>query len=141
MTPITACTVLDGEAAVRAAIGTDLGASAPIDITAERIAKFAAATGSDDLTYLAISLSNLFLPEIVEVRGFAMGINYGTDTVRFGTPLVSGDRVRGRASLVDVIEVRGGIQTRMVITVSTDVDAAEPACVIESLSRWLEPTT
>ncbi|MEO6123941.1 MAG: dehydratase [Ilumatobacteraceae bacterium] len=140
MTPVKPCTVLDGETAVRAAVGSDLGASAAIEITAERLEQFASATGTGDPTYLAISLSNMFLPEIVEVRGFALGINYGTETVRFGPPLVAGDWVRAQATLVDVIEVRGGIQTRMIITVSTDVDGSEPICVIESLSRWLEPT-
>ena len=37
--------------------------------------------------YLTQSLVNLFLPQIVEVRGISMGINYGTDKVRFPAPV------------------------------------------------------
>jgi len=55
--------------------------------------------------------------------------------VRFGPPLQAGDRVRATATLQDVADVRDGIQTRMTIVV--EVDGREPACTIESLSRWL----
>jgi hypothetical protein len=49
-------------------------------------------------------------------------------------------RVRGGASLLDIAEVKGGVQTRMLITIDTAVDAvghSEAVCVIESISRWL----
>jgi acyl dehydratase len=132
---VTNPTVLDGEASVRAAIGSNLGTSEWIEITQERLDQFATATGDQAGRYLAVSLSNMFLPQIVEVRGFAMGINYGTDEVRLGADLKPGDRVRATASLVDVTDVKGGIQTRMSITV--EVHGDDPACTIESLSRWL----
>lgn len=132
---MTGRTVLAGEAEVRAAVGSDLGTTEWIEVTGERLAQFAAATGDTDGAYFAISLSNMFLPRIVEVRGFAMGINYGTDAVQFGLPLAAGDRVRGTAKLIDVADVKGGIQTRMLVAV--EVDGGKPGCVIESLSRWL----
>jgi acyl dehydratase len=132
---VTTPTVLDGEAGVRAAIGTHLGTSAWIEITQARLDQFMEATGDPSARYLAVSLSNLFLPQIVEVRGFAMGLNYGTQRIDIGADLRAGDRVRGTASLVDVTEVKGGIQTRMVVAV--EVDGREPACTIEALSRWL----
>ena len=137
-----AVTLLDGEAAVRAAVGADLGVTDWLEVTSPCLADFAAATGDEEAAYLAISLSNKFLPEIVEVRGFAMGVNYGTHAVRLGTPLRSGDRVRGRATLVDVAEVKAGIQTTMLITVEAEPGSAGPdrePCVIESLSRWMNP--
>lgn len=130
-----AATVLVGDGEVRAAVGTHLGYSDRVDISADRIEKFAQATGDADATYLALSLSNMFLPQIVEVRGFAMGINYGTDAVRFPSPIEAGACVRGGAELLAVEDVRGGIQTRMLITVEHQDGA--PACVIESISRWL----
>ena len=132
---MTALTVLDGEAGVRAAVGSELGTTDWFEITEQGLLQFAESTGDPSGAYFAISLSNMFLPQIVEVRGFAMGVNYGTEAVHFGAPLQTGDRLRGSAALVDVIEVKGGIQTKMVITV--DVEGGEPACVIESLSRWL----
>ncbi len=86
----------------------------------------------------------MLLPQIVEVTGFAMGINYGTDAVTFGPTLQASDRVRASATLVEVTEVKRGIQTRMTISFevlsarSNDADHAQPGCVIESVSRWLE---
>ena len=130
-----AATVLVGDRDVRAAVGRHLGYSDRLDISAARLNKFALATGDVDATYLAISLSNMFLPQIVEVRGFAMGINCGTGVVRFSSTLEAGARVRGGAELLAVDDVSGGIQTRMLITVEHDNGA--PVCVIESISRWL----
>jgi acyl dehydratase len=140
-----AATVLVGESGVRAAVGTHLGHSDWLEITDARLALYTQATGDPDATYLAIGLSNMFLPQIVEVQGFAMGINYGTDTVTFVRPLHAGMRVRGGAVLVDVADVKGGVnggvQTRMLITVEQDRDQEHaqdaPVCVIESISRWL----
>jgi len=86
--------------------------------------------------YLTMSLSNFFLPQIVEVRGFSAGINYGVDKVRFPSPVKVGERIRAGAELVEVTEVPGGLQTRMVVTVEID-GGTKPACIIEALSRWL----
>jgi acyl dehydratase len=86
--------------------------------------------------YLTLSLSNLFLPQIIEVRGFGMGINYGVDKVRFPAPVTVGSRIRGGGELIEVSDVKGGIQTLVRITVEIE-GGDKPACVIDSLSRWL----
>ncbi len=141
MTAPAALTVLDGETEVRAAVGRHLGTTEWLEVTSDRLAAFTESTGAPDSTYLALSLSNMFLPQIVEVRGFSMGINYGTDAVRFGPTIRAGERVRATASLVGVTDVNGGIQTRMTIVVETE--GGRPACEIESISRWIrgsEPT-
>ena len=99
-------TVLDGPEAVQAAVGTHLGYSDWLEITQDRIDTFAEATGDHQWIhvdperakdgpygttiahgYLTLSLSNLFLPQIVEVTGFSMGINYGTGKIRFPAPV------------------------------------------------------
>ena len=131
-----AATVLDGLDEVRAAVGRHLGYSAWLEISQERVDRFAEATGQMDLGYLTVSLSNLFLPQIVEVRGVAMGVNYGTGKVRFPAPVPVGSRVRGGAELAEVEEVAGGVQTLMRITIEVE-GGTEPACVIDSLSRWM----
>ena len=38
--------------------------------------------------YLTLSLSNALLPEIVEVQGISMGVNYGVGKVRFPAPVL-----------------------------------------------------
>jgi acyl dehydratase len=133
-------TVLDGPDAVRAAVGTELGESDWLIVSADRIAEYAASTGDRDTPtglvppYLLLACSNLFLPQIVRVDGFAMGVNYGVDTVRFPTEVTAGSSVRGRATLVAVDELPTGLQTLMRITIET-IDG-RAACVIDSLSRW-----
>jgi acyl dehydratase len=129
-------TVLDSLDEVRAAVGRHLGTSDWLEITPERLDRFAAATGDRDHGYLALALTNLFLPEIVEVRGASLGVNYGTASVRFRAPLLVGSRVRGTAELMACDEIPGGVQTTIRITVEVE-GAGHPACVVDSLSRWL----
>ena len=148
-------TVLDGPDEVRAALGRHLGYSDWLLIDQQRIDAFAEATGDHQWIhvdperatagpfgapiahgYLTLSLSNLFLPQILEVTGFAAGVNYGTNRVRFPAPVPVGSRVRGGAELTDVADVPGGLQTTMTITIEAD-GVSKPVCVIESISRWL----
>jgi acyl dehydratase len=129
-------TVLNSLDEVRAAVGRHLGTSDWLEITPERLDRFAAATGDRDHGYLALALTNLFLPEIIEVRGASLGVNYGTASVRFRAPLLVGSRVRGTAELMACDEIPGGVQTTIRITVEVE-GAGHPACVVDSLSRWL----
>jgi acyl dehydratase len=121
---------------VRAGVGRRLGVSDWLEITRDRLEGFAAATGDRDDGYLALALTNLFLPQVVEVRGASLGVNYGTGSVRFDAPLRAGTRVRGTAELAACDDIPGGVQTTILITVEVDGDG-RPACVVESLSRWL----
>jgi acyl dehydratase len=148
-------TVLDGVDAVRAAVGTHLGYSDWLEIDQDRVNTFADATGDHQWIhvdperakdgpfgaaiahgYLTMSLSNYFLPQIVETRGFSAGINYGVDKVRFPSPVKVGQSIRAGAEMIEVSEVKGGIQTLVRITI--EIQGGErPACVIDSISRWL----
>jgi acyl dehydratase len=157
---IMARTVLDGPDALRAAVGRHLGHSDWLEITQDRVSLFADATGDHQWIhvdvdraaagpfggpnahgYLTLALSNLFLPQIVEVRGFSMGVNYGLDRVRFPAPVRVGARIRAGAELVEVTDVGAGLQTLIRITIEIEGDGsaadAKPACVIDSLSRWV----
>ncbi|WCO65680.1 hypothetical protein PO878_14340 [Iamia majanohamensis] len=135
-------TVLEGLDAVRAAVGLDLGPTDWDAVTAEQVARYTEATGEvapvDGTVppWLLLSLTNLFLPRLLEVRGVSSGVNYGTGTVRFPAAVAVGGRVRARAELVAADEVRGGVQTTIRITVEAE-GADAPAVVVDSLSRWL----
>ena len=150
-----AATTLDGPDAVRAHVGRHLGHSDWLTVDQDRVNLFADATGDHQWIhvdveraksgpfgapiahgYLTLSLSNLFLPQIVEVVGFSTGVNYGVDKVRFPSPVKVGDRVRAGAELAEVTDVTNGLQTKIVITIEIE-GSAKPACIIESLSRWL----
>lgn len=154
---MTAATILDGADAVRDAEGTHLGWSDWLTIDQERIDLFADATGDHQWIhvdtdraaagpfgatiahgYLTMSLTNFFLPTIVEVQGFAMGINYGLDKARFPAPVPVGSRVRAGAQMLSVTEIPGGVQTVMEVTVEIE-GGSKPACVIHAISRFLNP--
>ncbi len=150
-----AITTLHGPHEIRQSLGKHLGYSEWLEITQDRVNLFASATGDHQWIhvdperasngpfgapiahgYLTLSISNLFLPQIVDVQGFSAGINYGTDKVRFPSPVKVGSRIRGGAELTAVTEVKGGLQTTIVITIEIE-GSSKPACVIESISRWL----
>ena len=151
-----AVTTFAGLDELRAATGDHLGFSDWTEITQERVDEFADATGDHQWIhvdpararaespfggpiahgYLTLAISNELLPQILEVRGISMGVNYGVDKVRFPSPVPVGSRVRAGGELVAVAEVTGGVQATIRITIEVQ-GAAKPACVIESLSRYL----
>ena len=145
-----------GIAEVKAAEGQHLGYSDWLEITQDRIDKFAEATGDYQWIhvdqerakegpfgttiahgYLTLSLASFFLPQIAAYEGFSMAINYGVDKVRFINPVKCGARIRAGAEMQSVTDVGGGVQTKVLITIEIEGED-KPACVIESLSRWFE---
>lgn len=156
-----AVTTFDGIDAVRAAVGTHLGHSEWVTVTQEQVDTFAEATGDHQWIhvdperaraespfggpiahgYLTLSLTNLFLPQVVEVRGVSLGVNRGTGKIRFPAPVPVGSRLRAGVELVAVDDVVRdgevtGIDTTMLITVERE-GSDKPVCVVESLSRYL----
>jgi acyl dehydratase len=126
--------VLHGVDEVKAAVGRDFGFSDWLIIDQARVDAFTAATGTDDRDWLALSLSNYFLPQVVLVDAVSAGVNYGAEEVRFPTALAVGDRVRAGVVLSAAADVTGGVQTTMRITLET---SRAPVAVIDSLSRYL----
>ncbi len=151
-----ASTTFDGIDQVRAAVGTHLGYSDYTEVTQERVDQFADATGDHQWIhvdveraraespfggpiahgYLTLAISNELLPQILEVRGVSLGVNYGVDRIRFPAPVPVGSRLRAGAELVDVSDVKGGIQTLVRITLEVE-GGTKPVCIIDSLSRYL----
>lgn len=135
-------------------VATVLGESQWLTIDQERINLFAEATGDHQWIhvdperakdgpfgaciahgYLTLSLVSLFLPEIMDVQGISMGVNYGTDKVRFPNSVKVGARIRGVGELVKVEEVKGGIQSTVRVTVEIEGED-RPACVVDTISRY-----
>ena len=96
----------------------ELGTSSWHTIDQERINTFAEATGDHQWIhvdpeaaangpfgttvahgYLTLSLLPMLLSEVVSVSDAAMGLNYGTEKIRFTAPVPSGSRVRLHAKL------------------------------------------
>ena len=151
-----AVTTFNGVDEVRAAVGRHLGYSDWVTVTQDQVNTFAEATGDNQWIhvdveraraespfggpiahgYLTLSLTNLFLPQVVDVQGVSMGVNRGTGKVRFPAPVPVGSRLRTGVELTEVVDVNGGIDTTMVITVERE-GSDKPVCVVESLSRYL----
>ena len=149
-------TTFDSLDALRAAAGTHLGWTDWLEVDQARVDRFADATGDHQWIhvdverahaespfggpiahgYLTLALSNLFLPQLISVPAASAGVNYGTGRVRFPAPVPVGSRVRGGAEVVAVDEIPGGLQTTITITIEVE-GSTKPACVIESLSRWM----
>jgi acyl dehydratase len=140
---------------LKGCVGEDLGATDWLEIDQARINLFADATGDHQWIhvdvekakqgpfggpiahgYLTASLANYFLPQLIDVQGTSMGVNYGCDKIRFPSPVPVGSKVRGTGSLTSVEETKdGGIQAK--ITVKIEVQGQDrPACVIETISRF-----
>jgi len=147
-------TILETPAGLAGTVGKHLGYSEWLTITQARINTFADATGDHQWIhvdperaksgpfgaciahgYLTLSLVNLFLPQLVEVRGIRMGVNYGTDKVRFPAPVRVGSRIRGGGEVIAVEEVKGGVQATIRITVEIE-GGDKPACVVDTISRY-----
>ncbi|MCW6530957.1 MaoC family dehydratase [Sphingomonas sp. MMSM20] len=85
--------------------------------------------------YLTLSLANYFLPQLVEVRGFAHAVNVGADRLRFLAPVPVGSRIRGVGELVKFEEVKGAVQSIVRITIEIE-GSDRPACVVDTISRY-----
>ena len=148
-------TVFASPDALADAAGTHLGFSEWVVIDQARINLFADATGDHQWIhvdeakakagpfgatiahgYLTLSLTNLFLPQLIQVDNISMGINYGVNKVRFPTPVRVGSRVRGGAELASVEPVDGGVQCIIRITVEIE-GSPKPACVVENVTRYM----
>jgi acyl dehydratase len=85
--------------------------------------------------YLTLALGPTLLPEIVQVQGISMGVNYGANKVRFPSPVPVGSKVRLGVKLLGVEDVSGGAQATVEMTFEVE-GAAKPSCVAEVLFRY-----
>jgi acyl dehydratase len=92
---------------------------------------------------LTLSMAPAMLAEAdgVEVNlDTRYGLNYGFDRVRFITPIVVGQRIRARLTLLDVKDISPGV-IQITWRRTVEVEGAEkPAMVADALSRqYLSP--
>jgi len=88
---------------------------------------------------LTLSLADSFRKELMEADGFALGVNYGWNKVRFPAPVPVDSRIVGSAELVSFDELEGGwwqAVTKFTITVE---GADKPSFVGESVTRLMAP--
>ena len=135
-----------------AQVGKEIGVSDWVLVDQDRINKFADATGDHQWIhvdpekakagpfggtiahgYLTLSLIPMLSWGVYTVEGLTMGVNYGSDKVRFPTPVPVGSRIRGGFELVSLDEIPLGRQARTKVTIEIE-GQDKPACVAEVLS-------
>ena len=133
--------------------GQDLGTSEWHEVTQKDIDTFADVTGDRYFIhtdperakqtpfggtiahgYYTLSLAPQFAYTLVAYEGFAFGVNYGCNRVRFPAPMPVGERVRMRMLLARVEEIPGGAQLTTELTFERE-GGDKPVCVAESLTR------
>lgn len=147
--------VLTSATDIAAAVGQELGVSDWLTVTQERVDTFAEATGDHQWIhvdveraerespfggpiahgYLSLSLLPMLGWQIYTIQGAKMGINYGSNKVRFPTPVKVGSAVRLRSVLTSVETMPDG-SIQMVVNQTLEIkDFAKPALVAETVSR------
>lgn len=136
-------------------VGDLLGPTDWISVEQDRIVQFADATGDHQWIhvdveranaespfggpiahgYLTLALANLFLPQLLVVDEFSMGVNVGLEKVRFPTPVPAGARIRATGEVVSAAEAGEGVQVVVRITIEVE-GSTKPACVADTVSRF-----
>ena len=135
-------------------VGDEFGPSEWLEIDQERIDRFAEAT--DDPQWIHVdpvraaegpfgtTIAHGFLTLSLLVRfwyevgpkddEYRMGINYGTNKVRFPSPVPVGSRVRGRFTVAAIEEIEGGIQLTL-NGIAEREGQEKPVCAAELVFR------
>jgi acyl dehydratase len=82
--------------------------------------------------YLTLSMLPYFVSQVLNVTDVKMGINYGTEKIRFTAPVPVGSQVRLKATLRDSERRGEGVLYRLGVEVEIR-DAEKPALVGEVL--------
>jgi len=150
-------TVIPGLCAIKYYVGRPLGVTGWVEITQERIDKFADATDDRQWIhvdveraqrespwkqtiahgYLTLSLVPNLLARLLVVIGSKRTINTGVEKLRLSAPVPSGSRVRLRAEIKDAREFpQEGV--RVTIGVRFEVEGSEkPACIASVIYVYL----
>lgn len=139
---------------LESAVGTHLGYSSWMLIDQTRVDTFAEATDDPQWIhvdperaaagpfgttiahgYLTLSLAVPLVAEVVDVAGVAMGVNYGTNKVRFPAPVPVGSMLRAGVTLMAVDRFDGGAQVTLDVAFEIE-GGTKPVCVAQVLYRF-----
>lgn len=148
-----AMVTLHGIDELKARVGQEIGVSDWAEVTQEGVDAFARVTGDDQWIHVdperarntpfggtiahglyTLSLGPGFSYGLMDVQGFAFGLNYGYGKVRFPAPLPVGCRVRMRLGVDAVDDIPGGVQLTTKCTFEIE-GGDKPVCVAESIAR------
>src|SRR3984893_8085868 len=136
--------------------GESIGESERVTITQEDVNLFAHATGDHQWIhvdperaakgpfgttiahgFMTLSLLPRLQHQMYTVDGIKLAINYGLNKVRFPAPVPVGSKIRATSSLVSVDDVGNGAAQATVSTTIEIEGSDKPACVAESVVRYI----
>jgi acyl dehydratase len=146
--------IFDGFDEIKSAVGKEIGASEWIEITQDRIDRFAEATCDEQWIHvdqerarkelpggrtiahglLSLSLAPMFIRSVMGLKGLKNTLNYGADRIRYLSPVPAGSRIRGRTTIAEAEDVPPDglrVHYRMVIEIE---GGQRPACVAELIA-------
>ena len=134
--------------------GEHLGTTAWRAISQQDVDEFAKLTGDDQWIhvdpdrakdgpfgttiahgYFTLSLSTIFLDEVVTVTGAKVVLNYGSNKVRYPAPLPVGSKLRASIDLAQAEAIPGGVQAVYRLTYEVE-GGKKPVCVADIVSRY-----
>ena len=141
---------------IQARVGENIGTSEWVEMSQERINKFAEATGDHQfihidpakaaLTPFGGTIAHGFLTlsmipylsansDLPKVDGVKMGVNYGGNKTRFISPVRSGKRIRGHWKLLELVEKRPG-QWQQTHEITIEIEGEDkPALITEWITQ------
>jgi acyl dehydratase len=140
---------------LKAAVGTEVGVSDWIEITQDRINRFAEATGDEQWIHvdteraarespggttiahglLSLSLIPMFIRSIIGVKRLKNTLNYGANRIRYLTPVPAGSRLRARVTVMEAEDVPPDT-LRVTYKVTIELEGGKrPACVAEVIGQ------
>ena len=142
-------------AAIEAAVGEELGTTDWVQITQERVDRFAELTGDQQWIhvdveratassfggtiahgYLTLSMLPAFAAELYTIDTGSARLNYGLEKARFPAPVKVGTKIRATPRIKEVRPVPAGTQVLVAWTVEAE-GAERPVCVAESITLVL----
>ena len=146
--------IFNGFDEIKSAVGTEVGASEWIEITQDRINKFAEATSDEQWIHvdqsrakeelpggktiahglLSLSLAPMFIRSVLGLKGLKSTLNYGADRIRYLSPVPAGARLRGRVTVAEAEDVPpDGLKVNYHLVIEIE-GGKRPACVAELIA-------
>ena len=139
---------------LRALLGTEVAVSEWVEVTQQKVDKFADATDDHQWIhqdtercrrdspfggpvahgFLTLSLVSGMFDTALRMVDVRMALNYGLNKVRFPAPVPVGSRLRARMLLKAIEDIEGGAQLVWEVTIECE-GGAKPVCVAEVLIR------
>jgi acyl dehydratase len=86
--------------------------------------------------FLTLSLISFFMKDVIQIRnGVRLAVNYGSNRVRFPSPVLVNARIRARFALLSLKELPEGIEAVFSAVIESE-GTEKPCCVAETIVRY-----